>query len=387
MLDTRVVELLPGEKRVVARTPDGSTRTIEYDQLVLGIGGVSIRPKMEGSDLPGVFFMRWISDTLAFDAHLREKKPRRAILVGGGYIGLEMAEALTLRGVAVTIVEFLDSILTTVDRPFRDLVKEKLEEKGVKIVTDTAIRSISEERGHLVVHGDPGFTAETDTVLVAVGAAPNTELARMAGIATGIKGAIRVDSRLRTNFSDIYAGGDCAETFHHLTGKYTYIALGTIGHKHGRIIGENVCGYATEYQGTLGTQSIKLFDMVVARTGLNDKESVENGFDPLTVETEAWDHKIYYPPAYSTRIRITADRKSRRLLGGQIVGNINAEISKRIDILAGAIYQNMTVDDFNQWDLSYTPPLSSPWDPVQMAVQKWESVLAKERQEVKDDQG
>lgn len=161
------------------------------------------------------------------------------------------------------------------------------------------------------------------------------------------------------------------ESLHALTKKHTYIALGTTAHKHGRIIGENICGLNTEYIGTLGTQSIKLFDLVVARTGMNDNEAKEVGFEPKTTFFETWDHKVYYPPAYNTKILFTADKKSERILGCQILGNRKAEISKRIDIIATAIHQKLTVKDFIQLDLSYTPPLSSPCDPTQMAAQHW----------------
>ncbi|RQD75718.1 MAG: CoA-disulfide reductase, partial [Halanaerobium sp. MSAO_Bac5] len=183
-------------------------------------------------------------------------------------------------------------------------------------------------------------------------------------------GAFKVNKKLQTNIENIYAGGDCAESLNNITKEYGYYALGTVAHKHGRIIGSNICNKEAEFEGVIGTQSIKLFDMVVARTGLNEKEAQKAGFNPISSEIEAWDHKIYYPPAYKTYIKLIADKESRRILGAQILGSIEAEISKRIDIYAAAIYNQMTVEEFSQLDLSYTPPLSSPWDPVQTAAQK-----------------
>jgi len=371
MLETTATGIDASNKSVTAVSKDGVKTVLEYDKLVLGIGGKSIKPNISGVDLPNVFFMRWIDDCLKFDAYLKEKTPRSVVVVGGGYIGLEMAEALIRRGVSVTLVEFADRVLTTVDWEFSEVAKAKLEEKGAKIVTGKAVRTIKQNGRKLIVNA-PDFSAEADCVLIAVGAIPETGLAKNIGIQTGVKGAIKVNERMETNIPDVYAGGDCAESLHNITRKPTYIALGTTAHKHGRIIGENVCGLNTEYSGTLGTQSIKMFDLVIARTGMNDAEALAAGFDPHTNDCETWDHKVYYPPAYKTRIRLTADKKTQRILGCQILGNINAEISKRVDIVAAAIQKNVTIPEFIQMDLGYSPPLSSPWDPTQMAAQSWE---------------
>lgn len=370
-LETKVTDLYPKAKKVKVADKAGTVAELEYDSLVLGTGGKSIKPAIGGLDLPGVFFMRWIEEALAFDAYLKEKKPGSAVIVGGGYIGLEMAEALIRRGLDVTLIEFADRVLTTVDAEFSALVKAGLEAKGVKIVTGKTVQAIEQTGGGLRVSAAPDHAVQADCVLVAVGATPETDLARRAGLALGLKGAIKVNVRMQTSLPEIYAGGDCAESLHNITRQPVYIALGTTAHKHGRIIGENICGVRSEYPGTLGTQSIKLFNMVIARTGMNEAEAKAAGFDARTSDFETWDHKVYYPPAYKTRIRLTADIKSRRILGCQILGDINAEISKRVDIAAAAIQNNMTLDEFIQLDLSYTPPLSSPWDPLQMAAQAW----------------
>jgi NADPH-dependent 2,4-dienoyl-CoA reductase/sulfur reductase-like enzyme len=371
LLETTVTELDAKAKTAKAVDKDGRVTDLAYDKLVLGTGGRSIRPNIRGLDLPGVYFMRWIDDALAFDAYLREMKPKSAVIVGGGYIGLEMAEALIRRGLSVTLLEFADMVLTTVDAEFSALVKASLEAKGVKIETGKVVRTIEASGGGLSVAAEPDFTVQADCALVAVGAVPETELARRAGAETGLKGALKISRRMETSLPDIYAGGDCAESVHALTAKPVYIALGTTAHKHGRIIGDNICGVRSDYLGTLGTQSIKLFDMVIARTGMNEAEAQAAGFDARTGDFETWDHKVYYPPAYKTRVRLTVDANTRRLLGCQILGDINAEISKRVDIVAVAIHRGLTLDEFIQMDLSYTPPLSSPWDPLQMAAQAW----------------
>jgi NADPH-dependent 2,4-dienoyl-CoA reductase/sulfur reductase-like enzyme len=371
LLENTATGIDASSKTVTAVSGSGQETTLEYDKLVLGVGGRSIKPNISGIELPNVFFMRWIDDCLKFDNYLKEQTPKSAVVIGGGYIGLEMAEALIRRGVSVTLIEFADRILTTVDKEFSEIVRNKLEEKGAKIVTGKAVRSITKNENRLRVNAAPDYQIDADCVLVAVGAVPETEIAKKIGIHTGIKGAIKVSSRMETNIPDIYAGGDCVESLHNITKQHTYIALGTTAHKHGRIIGENICGLHSEYPGTLGTQSLKLFDLVIARTGMNDAEASAAGFEPKTVDLETWDHKVYYQTAYKTRIRLTADKRSKRILGCQICGNIHTEISKRVDIVAAAIHNKVTIPEFIQMDLSYSPPLSSPWDPTQMAAQAW----------------
>jgi NADPH-dependent 2,4-dienoyl-CoA reductase/sulfur reductase-like enzyme len=175
---------------------------------------------------------------------------------------------------------------------------------------------------------------------------------------------------METNMPDVYAAGDCAETWHRIVQTNTYMPLGTVAHKQGRIAGENALGGSAEFAGALGTQSVKIFDKVAARTGLNEKEARGAGFRPVTATSETWDHKVYYPLARKLYIRVTADGETKRLLGAQMIGAYGTEVSKRIDIFAAALYHGATVEEFLGYDLSYTPPLSSPWDPVQMAVQK-----------------
>ncbi|MDY6897448.1 MAG: FAD-dependent oxidoreductase, partial [Cyanobacteriota bacterium] len=215
-----------------------------------------------------------------------------------------------------------------------------------------------------------------DMVIVAVGVQPLTDLADSAGLKTGLRGAIQVNRKMETNVPDIYAAGDCVETLHRLLNKYIYLPLGTTAHKQGRIAGENAVGGNREFAGSLGTQVVKIFDMAVSRTGLRDSEAKDAGFDPLTVEFETWDHKVYYPGAEKLHILVTGDKQTGKLLGAQIAGHYQGEVAKRIDIFATAIFHDMKVEDISELDLSYTPPLSSPWDPVQMAAQAWVKQLA-----------
>ncbi|MGZ4130850.1 MAG: FAD-dependent oxidoreductase, partial [Actinomycetota bacterium] len=186
-----------------------------------------------------------------------------------------------------------------------------------------------------------------------------------------VRDAIAVDRHMRTGAPNVFAAGDCAETWHRLLQESTYLPLGTTAHKQGRIAGENAVGGDSEFGGSLGTQVVKVFDLAIALTGLRDREASRAGLDPVTTELETWDHKAYYPGATRMRIRTTGDRRDGRLLGAQIVGDHRAQVSKRIDVVAAALYAGMSVDQLSDLDLSYTPPLSSPWDPIQMAAQDW----------------
>ena len=346
-----------------------------YDKLILGTGANSIRPPLPGLDLPGVFLLRWIGDTLAFEHCLTTRSPKHVVIVGGGYIGLEMSEALTHRGIKVTIVEMAPSVMTNIDQDLGRKVGEELERNGISLVMNQAISSIAESNEGLRIDGANGFSCVADMILVAVGARPETTLGVAAGIQLGFRGAIRVNRRMETNVPDILAAGDCAETWHRITQTNVYLPLGTTSHKQGRIAGENAVGGSRDFEGSVGTQSVRLFDYVVARTGFHDRDAANAGFDPLSVDATVWDHKVYYPGAKEMLIRVTGDRKSGRLLGAQIIGIWGTEVSKRIDIFAAAVHHGMSVEQMNDFDLSYTPPLSSPWDPVQMAAQAWTARL------------
>ncbi len=203
-----------------------------------------------------------------------------------------------------------------------------------------------------------------------VGVRPDTELAVSAGAALGPRGAIAVDRMMRTGLPDVFAAGDCVGTYHRLLGE-TYLPLGTTAHKQGRVAGENACGGHRAFAGSLGTQVVKIFGQAAARTGLRDHEAKAAGYDPVTVGSQADDHKAYYPGSHRIAMRFTGDRHTGRLLGVQLFGSKDAEIAKRVDIAASAIFHNMTVDGLSDLDLSYTPPLGSPWDAVQAGAQAW----------------
>jgi len=365
----------PQDKVVTAIDAAGKEKHLTYDRLIIGTGAVSNRPSIPGIDLPGVYFLRWMADSFAVHQHLTERNPRSVVIVGGGYIGLEMADALVLRGLQVTLVEHNPSVLKTVNPILGDMVKGELERHGVAVANGVSITAIQEQGNQLLVSGSHGFKEATDMVLVAVGAKPNTQLAHSAGIEMGFGGAIRVNRKMETSRPDIYAAGDCVETWHRILDQNTYLPLGTTAHKQGRVAGANAVGHSQIFAGSLGTQVVKVFDLAIARTGLRDSEALAVGFDPLTLETDVWDHKGYYPGAHKLRILVTGDRQTGKLLGAQIAGHYQGEVAKRIDIYATALFHGMTVAAVSDLDLSYTPPLGSPWDAVQMAAQAWSKAL------------
>jgi len=380
-LDTTARRIdVPGRKLLVTG-PDGADELIGFDQLVIGTGAVPVRPPIDGLEElgpgDGVHLLHSMDDTFAVMRTLEATAPGSAIIVGAGYIGLEMADALTVRELAVTQIEQLPEVLPTVDAALGALVRAQLVARGVTVLTGTTVKAISRAvAGEHALKVDAltadgrQVTRHAGLVLVVTGVRPETGLAVSAGASLGTRGAIAVDSAMRTGLPDIYAAGDCVITHHRLLGE-TYLPLGTTAHKQGRVAGENAAGGNREFAGSLGTQVVKIFDQAAARTGLRDHEAAAAGYHPVTVAAQADDHKAYYPGSHRIAMRFTGDRATGRLLGVQLFGHRHAEIAKRIDIAATAIFNAMTVDAISDLDLSYTPPLSSPWDAIQAGAQAW----------------
>jgi NADPH-dependent 2,4-dienoyl-CoA reductase/sulfur reductase-like enzyme len=377
-LDTIAERIDVENHQLVVRTADGTLETLPYDRLVVGTGAVPARPPIPGIDLPGVHLLHSMGDaTAVYDAL---EGARSAVIIGAGYIGVEMADGLTVRGIEVSLIEQAPAALITVDPGLGALVVDELANQGVRCAFGAKVTSITQTDGHLSVSTDRELTAEGDVVLVLAGVVPDTQLLRDAGARLGVRGAVVVDRQMRTGLPDVFAAGDCVETHRQFLDTPAYMPLGSTAHKQGRVAGENAVRESAEFAGSLGTQAVKVFDLVVAGTGLRESAARAEGFDPLTVETVADDHKAYYPGATPLRIRIVGDREHGLLLGAQILGHRNGQVSKRIDTLATAIYHRMTVAEVSDLDLSYTPPLSSAWDPIQMACQAWERARTHERQ-------
>jgi NADPH-dependent 2,4-dienoyl-CoA reductase/sulfur reductase-like enzyme len=383
--DTLATGIDVAAKKLAVRGTDGRVDELPYDALIVGTGAVSARPPIDGLTGPdalgpadAVHLLHSMGDTFEVMQSIAERRPTSAVVIGAGYIGLEMAEALTTRGIQVTQIEALPEVLPTVDPELGALVHAELEAHGVEVVTGTQVSEISRAPSGKVLHvratGPDGktFARGTDLVLVVVGVRPDTTLAAAAGATLGVKGAIEVDEYMRTSLPDVYAAGDCVATHHRLLGK-TWLPLGTTAHKQGRIAGENALGGRRWFAGSLGTQVVKVFDLVAARTGLRDHEAraADRDWTPATTASRPDDHKAYYPGASPVSIRITGDTGSGLLLGAQLLGRRGAEISKRVDTYATALFHSMVVDDVSELDLSYTPPLGSPWDAVQVAAQAW----------------
>ena len=377
------------DRKLLVTEADGTEQLISYDKLVVGTGAVPVLPPIEGlGDLgadDGVHLLHSMGDTFSLMRTLEAGSVSAAVIVGAGYIGLEMAEALTARGISVTQIEQLPEVLPTVDPSLGGLVRAELERNGIDVLTGTAVRRISRNeqgkggalRVSAVTSGGETVERLADLVLVVTGVRPQAELAASAGAALGVRGAIAVDPAMRTNLPDVFAAGDCVITHHRLSGT-GYLPLGTTAHKQGRVAGENAVGGHREFAGSLGTQVVKIFDKVAARTGLRDGEARSAGFEPLTVESGADDHKAYYPGSHRIAMRVTADRVTGQLLGMQLFGHRHAEVAKRIDIAATAIFHQMSADAFSDLDLSYTPPLGSPWEAVQMGAQVWSRAARQE---------
>jgi NADPH-dependent 2,4-dienoyl-CoA reductase/sulfur reductase-like enzyme len=370
LLDHTARAIDPVAKQVTVTDPGGVDRQRSYDRLVIGTGAVPVRPPIDGLDLAGVHVLHTMGDTFALHQAL-ETGARSVVIVGGGYIGLEMAEAFTARGLAVTVIEQAPTVMPTVDHELGELLGEELGRHAVQVVNDVTVKIIHHQASGLTVAGEPDFAATADLVLVVVGVRPDTDLAVAAGAEIGVRGALRVDRQMRTNLPDVLAAGDCVETWHRLLEAPTYLPLGTTAHKQGRIAGETAVAGTAVFAGSLGTQVVKVFELAVARTGLRDHDAREAGLDPVTVGSVEFDHKAYYPGAHQLHLRITGDRASGRLLGAQLLGDHRAEVAKRIDIPATALFHHMTVDGLSDLDLSYTPPFGSPWDAVQLAAQTW----------------
>ena len=380
-LDTTARRIDVAARKLLVTAADGSEDLISYDQLVIGTGAVPVRPPIRGLDslgpADGVHLLHTMGDTFAVMRTLTEQGPASAVIVGAGYVGLEMADALVTRGLQVTQMEQLPEVLTTVDPELGTLVQGELAGHGVDVLAGTTVQAITRHSGGpgrlhveaVTARGEP-VTRTADLVLVVAGVRPDSGLAASAGATLGPRGAIMVDRGMRTGLPGVFAAGDCVITHHRLLGE-TYLPLGTTAHKQGRVAGENALGGNRQFAGSLGTQVVKIFDQAAARTGLRDHEAAPAGFAPVTIESRADDHKAYYPGSHRITLRVTGDRQTGRLLGLQLFGHKNAEIAKRIDIAATAIFHGMTVDAVSDLDLSYTPPLGSPWEAVQMGAQAW----------------
>jgi NADPH-dependent 2,4-dienoyl-CoA reductase/sulfur reductase-like enzyme len=365
-LRTEAVSLDPRRRTVTLRS-DAGEEPLQYDALVIATGARAVKVPLPGVDLDGVFTLRTLEDGEAVRRHV-ESGARNAVVVGGGYIGLEMAEALTARGMSVTVVELLPTLLSTYDADMSELVERELLAKGVAVRTGEKVEGFEpgakDTRVRHVLAG--GQRIPADLVLVAVGVRPAVELARSAGIELGPTGAVRVDPRQVTSDPFVLAAGDCCEAMHVVTRRPAWVPLGTTANKQGRIAGENAVGGNRAFGGIAGTNVTKIFDLEVASTGLSSEAAARQGIDADAVRATAGSRAGPYPGGAPITVRLVFERGAGRLLGGQMVGREG--VSKRIDTVAAALHAGMTVSQLADIDMSYAPPFAPVWDPVLVAA-------------------
>ncbi|WP_312700821.1 FAD-dependent oxidoreductase [Sedimentibacter sp.] len=327
-----------------------------YDKLVLATGATSKVPEIKGAERSNVFLLRNINDMNRIKSFVEQMSPRKAVIIGSGFIGMEMCEAFVNLGMDVTIIA-RSSLSKGIDRDMSVFIERHLKEKGVRVYTDTQTKEINENG---VILGD-GSLAEADIVLLAAGIKPNTELAAQIGVELGVNGAIKVDKQMRTNIDDVYSCGDCAESYNAVTGKTMYRPLGSTANKMGTIAGSNITGKNEEFMGVLGTGIYRIFDMTVGQTGLSEEEAIKQGYNVVAVKDEKMD-KPDYMGGRPIIIKAVADKDTNTLLGAQVIGYDG--IDKRLDVLVTAITLKIKPENFIHLDLSYSPPYSIPRDPI-----------------------
>ncbi|MHB8172755.1 MAG: FAD-dependent oxidoreductase [Thermincolia bacterium] len=361
-----VTTVNPKEKTVgVTDHFTGQTFHESYDKLVIATGGSPIRPPLEGIDLKNIFNLWTVPDADAIKTFVTEKKPSQAVVVGGGFIGLEAVENLLEHGVKVNLVEMLPQVMPPFDPEMTMPLVKHLKQLGTEIHLRDGVAKFLGNGEVSGVQLTSGQVIETPLVILAVGVKPNIQLAKDAGLTIGEKGGIAVDNRMLTSNPDIYAAGDAVEIYHLVSGKKVRIPLAGPANKQGRVAGANAAGGNLEFPGAYGTSIVKVAKLTAAKTGLNETEARETGFDFQVSYTHSPDHAGYYPGSDTMMVKILFEKSTGRLLGGQIVGPKG--VDKRIDILATAIYGKLTVYDLENLDLAYAPPYSSAKDPVIMA--------------------
>ncbi len=347
----------------------GTLRTFGYDDLLIATGAQQVPPPVDGLDTPGVSAVQTLPDGQRILDALATRAPRRAVVVGGGYIGLEMAEALQLRGLDVTLLDLAEQPMTTLEPELGRRIADAMRTMGIDLRLGTPLTG--------VVPGDDGWVRAVttpdgeipaDLVVLGTGVRPRTALAAEAGVPVGPSGGIVTDDRQATPVTGVWAAGDCAETTHRVSGARVSFALGTVANKQGRIAGLNLGGAEGRFPGVLGTAVTKVHELEIARTGLSLREAEAAGLRATVSHIDAGTRAHYYPDSAEMTVLLVVEEPTGRLLGGQIVGGPGA--GKRIDVLAAALWNGMHVEDLIQMDLAYAPPFSPVWDPVLTAARR-----------------
>lgn len=350
----KVVSIAHPRREVILATGE----RVHYDRLVVAAGARPDTRGLEGISQPHVFTLHTLTDAERLQQFLTSRRPKRGVVIGAGYIGLEAADALRSRGIRVVVFERGPHVLGRDDGDLSDFVRGHLARFGVELRTNAPVKTIGADR----VEDVPA-----DVVIVAPGLLPNVELALDAGLQIGPTGAVRTDERMGTNLAGVFAAGDCAETTHLVTGRPAYIPLGTTANKMGRVAGANAAGVRERFPGVTGTSIVRVFGLGIGVTGLSVLQARREGFSPVAARIEGYTRARYF---WGTRtsVELIADRQSKRLLGGTVIGEEDA--GGRINVVATALHSRMRVDDFEQLDLSYSPPFSPVWDPLLICAQQ-----------------
>ncbi len=364
-LGHRVAAIDPKTKTIEGEQEDGGIFRLEYDRLLIATGASPSVPEIPGMNLEGVHCLKSLAQGRAIKQQLDQGGVKRALIIGMGYIALEMAEALQSRGIKTQMVKPRPELLPWLDRQLAELVQAELEAHGVELFPGHSLQGIETRGSGLVCRCDQ-IDLEADLILAAIGVKPNSELAAAAGLELGFENAIAVNRLLQTSEPDIFAAGDCAEAQHLVSGQKTWIPLALVANRGGWAVADNVTGGQTVLEGIVGTAVFKVFDLEVARTGLNSQDAREYGFDPASVTISTRSRAHAHPGSSKIFVHLVGDRSSGRLLGAQMVGREGA--ANRINAAAVALHTGMDVEQFARTDLAYAPPFGPVWDPLLTAA-------------------
>lgn len=365
-LSVRAVAVDPGGRTVAYEDEIGASGELAYDRLVVAAGGTPVVPSLPGVGHPRVLTVRTLDDAITIRRLLDDGLVRRALVVGGGYIGLEMAEALAGRNVDVSLVEMLPRLMPTIDEPMAAMVEDETRAHKVDLHLGSGLKEVQETTSGLEAVLDDATTIEVDLVVVAVGVRAASSVAAAAGAATGPGGGLLVDEQMRTSLPDVFAAGDCIAPHHIVLGRPAFVPLGPAANKTGRMAGTVAAGGTARFKGVVGTAVVKVFDLAVARTGLTLAEAQAEGLDALATDITGKSRAKYYPGTAPVAVRLVHERGGR-LLGGQMVGRDG--VAKRIDVLATALHCGLDIEGLGDLDLSYAPPFAPVYEPVLLAAQ------------------
>lgn len=364
-LGRRAISIDTRSRKVIHVGLDGVSEELSYDKLLIATGARPIKPQIPGIDLPGVLTLKSLQDGRAIKEYIRQKNVRHAVIIGMGYIGLEMAESLHERGIKVVMIKPSKRFIPYLPQEMAEVVKEELIQKNVDLLFGYELISVEQTAKGLTLHTSHG-DLNTDMALLSIGVTPSSEIAQEAGITLGPKSSIAVDKSLRTSDSDVFAAGDCADAFHVVTGKRVWIPLALRANRAGWAVADNLDSPSVELPGIVGSAVFKVLDMQVARTGLSLDEASKEGFEAVDVVIKSRSRAHSHPGNETIYVQLVADKKTARLLGCSMVGREGC--AHRINSVAVALHSAMRVDEFFQCDMAYAPPFSPVWDPLLTAA-------------------